>query len=241
MTDLRLCIECRRPFDPAKDEAMCPCCEHEDIEADDTLGKVDHQRALAAADGYIRLEQQLPGSVGDRALTLARCYKHNRDQISELRGEVKALQSESRLNTHTLTLVRANDASLIWRYLGDSPAEQRAQIVGPILPAPFHRDIAELAERVGRTFTSACMVANVAIFDPSLMNHGYGIQLYADLAHRAARDFQAPIVSSLAWGNPISPDAERVWNSIRLAKELVVCGHAAWSRSAEKVTKTPPR
>lgn len=55
---------------------------------DEVPGKREHQRALETANAYI----SRPNANASEA-NLARCYKHNRNQIAQLRARVKELES----------------------------------------------------------------------------------------------------------------------------------------------------
>lgn len=122
--------------------------------------------------------------------------------------------------------------SVIWLYLGPSE-HQRGQILGHLTEPVKCCALREVEQATGRTFDRVCMVLNAAVMDSRLLGQGYGVQLYVDLAKRAAEQFDAPILSSTAWGHEISDDAMRVWNSRRLAEALVVRGRCAWPKQEE--------
>jgi GNAT superfamily N-acetyltransferase len=133
------------------------------------------------------------------------------------------LDLPQRLQTHRLCALPDS----IWLYFG--PVDrQRGQILGKLTAAPEHEDLQALEKEVGRKFGVVCIVVNVALLDQGLYGQGYGVQLYAALAREAADKFDAPIISSTCLSQDISADAERTWNSTRLAQQLVVRGKAAW-------------
>jgi len=126
----------------------------------------------------------------------------------------------------------------IWLYLGDDRERQRGQILGSLVTPMSERsrvyaDLQALETVTRVYFRKPCVVLNVRL-DDDLLNLGYGIRLYAELAKVAAERFKAPIVSGAYVGSVTSSDALRTWASKRLADRVIVQGESAWGGAIKK-------
>lgn len=119
-----------------------------------------------------------------------------------------------------------HEPGLLWLYIGAAD-RHRAQILGRVVAAD-DLDLAELERAAGRSFSKACVIFNSVILDDTLLNQGHGVRLYATMAELAAREFEAPIVSSRVARWETSKHAERTWASRRLAERVLVRGQCAW-------------
>lgn len=130
---------------------------------------------------------------------------------------------QERLITKSLPL-RKDAVGIHWLYLGDAE-NQLGQIIGakvPVSKTTYEPALEEVQEVLVRTFSHVCLISNVFVH-ADLLNMGYGIQLYTDLAKLVAKEHRLPILSLGCTG-----DAMRVWKSRRMAEQILVRGLCAW-------------